>query len=71
MRLRRRAGQEMKTLDAAGVADLLREANGTELRLPIAVLVGTGMRRGELFGLRWADIDFEAALDDQAVSRDD
>jgi integrase len=39
--------QEMKTLDSAGVAGLLRAANGTELRLPIAVLVGTGMRRGE------------------------
>jgi integrase len=52
--------QEMKTLDVAGVADLLRAASGTELRLPIAVLVGTGMRRGELFGLRWADVDFEA-----------
>ena len=49
---------EMRTLDAAGVAALLKAANGTDLQGPIAVLVGTGLRRGELLGLRWADIDF-------------
>jgi len=52
--------REMKTLDLAGVAALLRAAEGTELHLPIAVLVGTGVRRGELFGLRWTDIDLDA-----------
>jgi len=52
--------REMKTLDAAGVAALLRAAAGTELGVPIAVLVGTGMRRGELLGLKWSDVDFEA-----------
>jgi integrase len=51
--------REMQTLDVAGVAALLKAAEGTELQAPIAVLVGTGLRRGELFGLRWADIDFE------------
>jgi integrase len=51
--------REMQTLDVAGVAALLKAAEGTELQAPIAVLVGTGLRRGELFGLRWTDIDFE------------
>lgn len=50
--------REMRTLDAAGVAALLKAA-GPELRVPIAVLVGTGLRRGELFGLRWTDVDLE------------
>ena len=48
----------MRTLDAAGVAALLNAANGADLQEPIAVLVGTGLRRGELLGLRWSDIDF-------------
>ena len=51
---------EMRTLDADGVAALLKAANGTDLQGPIAVLVGTGLRRGELLGLRWSDIDFAA-----------
>jgi integrase len=51
---------EIRTLDVGGVSALLRAAAGTWLRLPIAVLVGTGLRRGELFGLKWSDIDLEA-----------
>jgi hypothetical protein len=31
------------------------------LHLPVLVAVTTGMRRGELLGLRWCDIDFKAA----------
>ena len=51
--------KEMKTLDAAGVASLLSAAEDSELQAPIAVLVGTGLRRGELLGLRWSDLDLE------------
>jgi integrase len=48
----------MRTLDVAGVATLLKAANGTDFRDPIAVLIGTGLRRAELLGLRWPDVDF-------------
>jgi|HubBroStandDraft_6_1064221.scaffolds.fasta_scaffold00002_22 integrase len=51
--------KEMQTLDAAGVAALLTAAEGSELQAPIAVLVGTGLRRGELLGLRWTDLDLD------------
>ena len=53
--------KEMRTLDAPGVTSLLKAADGTELRIPITILIGTGLRRGELFGLRWTDVDLEAA----------
>jgi integrase len=52
---------EMKTLEAEGIARLLRAASTSYLRLAIAVLIGTGMRRGECLGLKWGDIDFDAA----------
>ncbi|MFY9780842.1 MAG: tyrosine-type recombinase/integrase [Candidatus Baltobacteraceae bacterium] len=52
---------EMQALDAAGVAALLAAVRGTELEHPAVVAVGTGLRRGELLGLRWADVDLEAA----------
>ncbi|MDQ2992232.1 MAG: site-specific integrase, partial [Candidatus Eremiobacteraeota bacterium] len=49
--------REMQTLDVMGVAALLKAAGGSELQSSIAVLVGTGLRRGELLGLRWSDLD--------------
>jgi integrase len=51
--------REMKTLDPQGAAKLLAAARGTELEIPIIVMLGTGLRRGEAFGLRWSDIDFK------------
>ena len=49
--------REMRTLSPAALADLLEAARGTDLLAPIATAVGTGLRRGELLGLRWSDID--------------
>ncbi len=37
----------------------LKAAKAHRLYALYAVAVGTGMRQGELFGLQWADIDFE------------
>ncbi len=53
--------REMRALDAAGVTELMLAARGTELEHPIAIAVGTGLRRGELLGLRWSDVDLDRA----------
>jgi integrase len=36
---------------------VLLAAEGTPLALPVAIALATGMRRGEILGLRWADLD--------------
>jgi integrase len=51
--------REMQVPDPEGIGKLLVAAKGTDLQLPIAVAAGTGLRRGEIFGLKWSDIDFE------------
>ncbi|MBQ4528300.1 MAG: site-specific integrase [Clostridia bacterium] len=38
---------------------LLDEAKGTDMYLPILILLTVGLRRGELLALRWEDIDFK------------
>lgn len=52
--------KEMRALDAPGVVALLRAAGGSALQAPIAVATGTGLRRGELLGLQWSDVDLQA-----------
>jgi len=47
----------MKALTEAETAALLRAAERSSLHLPILVAVVTGLRRGELLGLRWSDIE--------------
>src|SRR5665647_2999815 len=55
-----RAGhKEMQVLDQTGTAQLLRSLQGTRFHLAAQLAVGTGMRRGELPGLRWQDIDLK------------
>jgi integrase len=51
--------REIAILTKQEVASLLREAG--PLYLPVLVAVTTGMRRGEILGLRWSDIDLKAA----------
>jgi integrase len=53
----RPAGREIAILTKPEIATLLRAAEGTWLYLPVLVGITTGMRRGELLGLRWSDID--------------
>ncbi|MGB8907813.1 MAG: site-specific integrase [Candidatus Cybelea sp.] len=50
----------MRTLAPDAIAQLLAAAEGTDLLAPLAVAVATGLRRGELLGLRWGDLDLEA-----------
>lgn len=51
---------EIQALDAEQVKKLLAAAVGDPLEALYALAVGTGLRLGELAGLRWGDLDLEA-----------
>lgn len=49
-----------KALSAAQARALLNAARGDRLEAAIRLALGLGLRRGEVCGLRWQDIDFAA-----------
>lgn len=51
--------REMRALSAAEVARLLDATAEDRFGPLFAVAIGSGLRQGELLGLRWSDIDFE------------
>ena len=51
--------KEFRTLDGKETAALLEAAEGLHLYPPIMLAVTTGLRRGEVVGLKWSDIDLE------------
>ena len=53
-------GREMKTWDATQVRAFLEATHNNRLHPLWRLLAMTGMRRGEVLGLKWEDIDFEA-----------
>ena len=48
--------KEIRSLDEEGMRTLLEAAEGTRLYVPILLAMATGMRRGEILGLKWMDI---------------
>jgi integrase len=53
--------REIRILSKNEIGVVLDAARGSELHLPILVSLATGVRRSELLGLRWSDIDLDAA----------
>lgn len=49
-----------KTLKPQEIALILQAAHGTDLFPVIALALHTGMRRGEVCGLHWTEIDFDS-----------
>ena len=52
--------KEMKVLTPGQIDRLLEAARGSRLYIAIVLAVATGMRRGEILGLRWQDVDLSA-----------
>jgi integrase len=53
------ASKEMVTWTAQELAQFLSSLEGDPLQVPILLAATTGMRRGEVLGLRWSDVDLD------------
>jgi integrase len=53
--------EEMSALDETQARALLRALKGDRLEALYRVALSLGLRRGEILGLRWIDVDFELA----------
>jgi integrase len=49
--------KQMSVLDAAGAADVIEDARGYTMFIPIVLGVLCGMRRGEIAALRWRSVE--------------
>lgn len=58
----RQERREMQVLDVDAVQVFLEAARGTRFYALWVLDVTTGLRRGELLGLRWEDVDLEAGI---------
>lgn len=57
----RKTSQEAVSLTAQQIPALRQAVEGSQLALPTLLALGTGMRLGEVLGLRWQDVDLESA----------
>jgi len=53
---------EMKIISETDVKKLLDKVKGTYLYMPVFIGITTGMRAGEILGLRWSDVDLKTGL---------
>jgi integrase len=53
---------ELALVDPALAGRILDVAAGTSFEVPVAVAIATGMRRGEILALRWADLAPDLSL---------
>jgi integrase len=53
------SGRSVEGLEVKDAVQLIEALGGTELEVPAIVALGTGMRLGEVLGLRWRDLNLE------------
>jgi integrase len=59
----RKRATDPSILEPAEIAAILHKLEGVEpVRTAFLIAAVMGMRRGEIFGLKWADVDFERAV---------
>lgn len=58
----RKTSPEAPSLTAEQLPSLLEAIRGMAVELPTLIALGTGMRLGEVMGLRWQDVDLDAAI---------
>jgi len=59
MERQRRMKKKRTCMNADEIALLIESVKGLNLEVPVVLAAMLGLRRGEVLGLRWSDIDFE------------